>query len=39
MYKETTFDTKPLAENWQYQKLKFSYLQKDKDNNYTNITP
>lgn len=39
MYKETSFGTKPLAENWQYQKLKFSYLQKDKDNNYTNITP
>ena len=39
MYKETSFGTKPLAENWQYQKLQFSYLQKDKDNNYTNITP
>ena len=39
MYKETSFGTKPLAENWQYKKLQFSYLQKDKDNNYTNITP
>lgn len=39
MYKETSFSTKPLAENWQYQKLQFCYLQQDKDNNYTNITP
>jgi hypothetical protein len=39
MYKETTFGTKQLAENWQYQKLQLCYLKQDEDNNYTNITP
>lgn len=39
MYEETSFGIKRLAENWQYQKLQFSYLQQDEDNNYTNITP